>query len=61
VGVRGQGNQENKFKQKDQEKLHTSKSKRHLNKRTTKRFTHSYQEIKGSKLCGDTIFLIKKK
>jgi len=58
MGVKGQGNQENKFKQEDQEKLHTSKSKRHLKKRTTKRFTHSYQEIKGSNLWGDIIFLI---
>ncbi len=51
VGVRGQGNEENKFKQEDQEKLQTSKS-RNLNKRTTKRLTHSYQEIKGSNLGG---------
>jgi len=60
VRVRGQGNWENKFKQEDQKKLHTSKSRRHLNKRTIKRFTHSSQEIKGSNLWGDIFLKFRK-
>jgi hypothetical protein len=55
VGVGGQGNEENKFKQEDQEKLHITKSQ-NLNKRITKRFTYSYQKIKGSNLWGAIFF-----